>query len=422
MIPQTLLLLGVSNDTRTALEYAKRTGVHTIVTDYNPPERCPEKLLADEYWMIDLKDMDALEAKCREVGVNGVYAGNNEFCLDRVKELTHRLGLPFYASEDGWDCARDKALFKEACIRAGVNVPRRYPLSRAMEDSVLTQVEYPVIVKPVDACASRGISICQDEEQLRAGYQLALENSQSGDIIVEDFITGQEMTVNYCIEDGEAKLLSIIEIHACTMDGKRTFFGACTNRCSFLEDFLEKADPGIRRLLKDLGCRNGHVFVQGIKRGRKYYFFEMGYRLDGLGTWIIEDSIYGCNSLEKMVDLALGRPIAEYWTKKSIDIGSKTGLTYLMGSRTGKIEHIEGLDEVLSVDGVHLAFQRFHEGEMQSYTSSMLQAAFLFIILAENPVQSVEKLRYINETLHMKDENGREMLLPFLDYDALLNE
>ena len=71
---QKLLLLGTSTDTRYALAYAGELGVRTIVTDYRPAEQCEEKRAADEYWMIDVKDMDALERKCRDEKVTGVYA------------------------------------------------------------------------------------------------------------------------------------------------------------------------------------------------------------------------------------------------------------------------------------------------------------------------------------------------------------
>ena len=100
--------MGVSSDTIDVLQYAKKLDVYTIITDYRPVEICKEKEMADEYWMIDLKDLDALEEKSRAEEVEAVYAGNNEFCLDQTRKLCARLGLPFYASEEGWLCSRDK--------------------------------------------------------------------------------------------------------------------------------------------------------------------------------------------------------------------------------------------------------------------------------------------------------------------------
>ena len=55
-----LLMLGTSYGTGLMLDYAKSQGVHTIVTDYLEPEHSPGKLIADEYWMINTGDLDAL--------------------------------------------------------------------------------------------------------------------------------------------------------------------------------------------------------------------------------------------------------------------------------------------------------------------------------------------------------------------------
>ena len=79
-----LLMLGTSYGTCEMLRYAKSIGVHTIVTDYNEPEHSLGKQISDEYWMINTGDLDTLEAKCREEGVNAVVCGISEFNLADV--------------------------------------------------------------------------------------------------------------------------------------------------------------------------------------------------------------------------------------------------------------------------------------------------------------------------------------------------
>ena len=56
-----LLFMGSSTGTKEALIYAKSLAVYTIITDYNPPEKNLLKMLADEYWMIDVADLVTLE-------------------------------------------------------------------------------------------------------------------------------------------------------------------------------------------------------------------------------------------------------------------------------------------------------------------------------------------------------------------------
>ena len=81
MKQQKLLMLGTSKASCEMIEYAKSQGIFTIVTDYLQPEDSPAKLIADEYWMISCGDFDALEAKCRAEGVNGIVSGISTFCI-----------------------------------------------------------------------------------------------------------------------------------------------------------------------------------------------------------------------------------------------------------------------------------------------------------------------------------------------------
>lgn len=76
------------------IEYAKRQGVYTIVTDYLEPDKSTAKLISDEYWMINTGDIDALERKCRQESVTSVICGVSEFNLEMTMELCKRLGLP----------------------------------------------------------------------------------------------------------------------------------------------------------------------------------------------------------------------------------------------------------------------------------------------------------------------------------------
>ena len=101
-----LLVLGTSLGSIEIVETAGEMGYYTIVTDNLNPDRSPAKKVADEYWMNSTNELDLLEKRCREEKVNAIFAGISEFNLDRVKNLTERLGLPCYIEEAAWKYAR----------------------------------------------------------------------------------------------------------------------------------------------------------------------------------------------------------------------------------------------------------------------------------------------------------------------------
>lgn len=424
---QKLLLLGTSTDTKYALKYAKELGVWTIVTDYRPAEQCEEKRAADEYWMEDVKDVDALERKCRAENVTAVYAGNNEFCLDQTKELCKRLGLPFYASEEGWMAARNKKKFKQHCIACGLDVSKQYMLTEEFRPQDLELIRYPVIVKPADADASRGLSLCRTQEELFPAYEKALQNSPSKNVVVEDYTDGIGGGMDFMVEDGEPVLISIDSSLEMPFGGRDVFvFSPERQKLPYEAEYVAMA-PKIRALFKRMGCKNGHIFLQFIrtKEGR-FVFNEMGYRVDGVGYWTLQETMFGYSSVKRMVDLALGRPFPRDWKAKlpSVRTTEQTGpigAVYFIYAMPGKIVSISGLDLIEKEDGLTVVMDRYRVGDEIMETYSMVQMAYYITILADNPRGIVKKVKWINDILKVCDATGRNLLVPYEDYDCILS-
>lgn len=417
--------MGVSTDTRYVLEYAREINVWTIVTDYRSPEKCREKELADEYWMLDVKNVDELEKQCRKERVTAVYAGNNEFCLDQTKELCRRLGLPFYASEEGWASARNKKRFKQHCLACGLDVPKQYALTEAFSSQDLEAIRYPVIVKPADASASRGLSLCRTQEELFPAYEKALQNSPSGNVVVEDYIDGEDGGMDFMVKDGKPYLVNIDSGLDMLFGGRRVFvFCVERQKLPYQNEYAGMA-PKIEKLFRRMGCQNGHIFLQfrRTKEGR-FYFNEMGYRIDGVGYWTLHESMFGYNSVKRMTDLALGRPFPENWEERLPSVRrkeqtGKIGAVYFLYARPGKIASISGLDLIRKTEGLSVIMDRYSVGDEIRETLSMVQMAYFITILADNPQQIADRVRWINEILCVCDAEGKNLLIPYEEYDRI---
>ena len=65
-----LLILGANPETADLVRIAKKMGVYTIVTDYNP--NAPAKKVADKSYNVNGVDVDALEKLARDEQVDGL--------------------------------------------------------------------------------------------------------------------------------------------------------------------------------------------------------------------------------------------------------------------------------------------------------------------------------------------------------------
>lgn len=410
---ERLLILGNSLGTREAVLYAKSRGVFTIVTDFFPVEVNREKQLADAYWMIDVKDIDRLEKWCRKEGITGIFAASSEFCLDAERKLCARLDLPFYASEKGWEASRNKGLFKAYCNECGLETPVQYQITLPLTKEQAQEISYPVIVKPADNCAQRGLSLCRDQEELTEGYQKALRASPGGNVVVEEYVEGEEFAAFYFLRNGKAHLVMFGEAVKPVIN-ERENLGILFYRSRYHEDFCKTEDLKIQRLFQLLDCKEGNCYLQLIRREGRYYYLELGYRLDAVGSWTVLSQLNGFHSVKEMVDLALRiAPERELPEALSWDPEAKTGCSCIIWSRPGKIAKISGVEEARAMEGVVMLIQHFSEGEEVLKTDSLLQTAFFVNIIAGSSEDLKEKIRKVCETLSMRDGKGTEMLISY---------
>lgn len=418
---EKLLLLGVDTSTKYALEYANSLeNVKTIVTDYHSSRNKEIKQMADESWQIDLKDIDFLEQRCREEGITGIYAGNSEFCLDQAKKLTQRLGLPFYASDEAWACSRDKLRFKKHCIECGLDVPRLYQLQKPFSPEILESIQYPVIVKPTDSCAQQGLSICYDQKELFRAYDKALEKSNCKRVVVEEYVNGKECAFAYIVVNGVPYFESITDQFPILYGGRNFFIFDNLRKCH-QNDHAGKMAEQAKSVLNHMNVWNGSALLQAIQKDEKFYFLEFAHRLDGVFSWVPIKQIQGTNKLEVMVDFALGKNVLQRVKVLTQGNIKESVAVYFPLCNPGKIRKIVGLDEIKTMDGIEVNFERFHKGDEVQKTDSMLQLAYFISIIADDLKQMAEKVRKINETLHIYDENGKEMIRYFDDYDTIIN-
>ncbi len=419
---EKLLFLGVEPSTELALSYAKKTGVYTIISDFRPVDSAPVKKNADEVWTIDVRDVTTLEAACRKSGITGVYACNNDFCIDRAKDLSERLFGSYYIPEDMWKCANDKTQFKSQCIRAGLDVPQIYEITYPLIPEQYNKLRFPVVVKPSDSNSSQGFTICRDSSEFESAYEYALQYSSNRRIVVEEYIEGDECMLEFCFYEGRAYQTAFSHLYKQQNDGRLvTVIPVHRADTECYKEYKETIYDNVMNMFYNMHCRNGVGFIQAIYHNHKFYFLEFACRLDGVGSWATERMLRSCSRIDYMVDLLLHRDMKK-WEKGIIaltDLSDFNGAEYLIPLKPGKVVSIEGLEKVRNMERVRVLLERFHEGDISGDGRSMYQYAYYIAIGAKSLSETKEMIKVINETLHIYDENGKEMLDKLHDYNIL---
>jgi biotin carboxylase len=248
MKKKRLLILGGLSQQNEIIKDAQKNGCHVIVVDYLTDS--PGKKIADESYLISITDVDAIVNLCKEKGIDGVM----NYCIDPgqkpYQQICEKLGLPCYGTKQQFDILTNKDLFKESCVKYGVGVIQGKTISETFNETDLTDIVYPVIVKPSDGRASKGISKCNNFSELQNAITYALSFSERKTVNIEKFTKKPELCAKYFVCDGEIYLTALSDTHTHFENGNRVYICGKTYPSRYLQEFKETADIKLRDMIK----------------------------------------------------------------------------------------------------------------------------------------------------------------------------
>ncbi|MBR2812920.1 MAG: hypothetical protein IKD69_16215, partial [Solobacterium sp.] len=150
-----LLVLAGTEVNRKLVETARTMGIYTIVADNSPDSPC--KKIADESHLISIMDVDGIVQLCRKEHIDGIANFCNDPAAKSVQQVSEIMGYPSVGTYEQVMTFSDKIRFKAACRKHGIDIIDEF----TEEDAAAGRIEYPVMVKPVDARGSAGTVVCR---------------------------------------------------------------------------------------------------------------------------------------------------------------------------------------------------------------------------------------------------------------------
>lgn len=410
-----IVVLGSDYFTLPVVKTAREMGHYVIVTDLM--ESSPSKEAANEAWMISTADIDSLDSQCRENSIDAVICGASDFNVGNLRKLCKRLGVPLYCeNERAWETSRNKYLFKQACIKNGVPVAADFSFVGNLSEDLRKQIRYPVVVKPVDLSGNRGISFCENEQELLEAIRLVREMSEHTEIVVERMLHGTEHHVNYAVQNGQAQLVSFAETnHAHDQASNIYSFEKTSSR--LLKQYLMEVNEPLKKTFAEIGCTEGIVWVDTIRDedDGKFYVLEMGYRFAAaLATCPVVEKVSGFNPIRWMIESSLG--ISHMGVSAPLEqtrrFQGSAGLLHMWVKKNGKISRIEGLDILSHMENVFVDMPKREGATVRAFS-----CIALISFHASDCEEMISTMRSINESFKVFDEEGNNIVIYYEDYE-----
>lgn len=402
-----LLILGAYHSETEILKTARELGAYTIVTDNHTDwTQAPAKFEADEAWDISWTDMDTLKNQCEESGVDGVMAGFSERRICSAQRLSAIIGKPFYADGVDLGVICDKLRFKQACVDSGVSVPQKYVYGQP--------VTYPVIVKPADNGGSRGITVCHDDDQLQKAYELAMSYSDKGEVVIEQYITADEVMVYFTVHNGVAELSAMCDRYMHRFDKNITqlpvgYYFPSKYLNTFIVHNLEK----YKTLSQNMGIRDGLIAFQAFAVGDDVIPFDPTYRLDGTMAYHITQHRNGINDAKMLITKSLTGSMGDdaAITAAARPAFDKPAFELPVLLTKGEIARISGMDAVKEMDEVVFIQQEIFAGDVMEKKADFSQILCRIHLCADDDGKLGAAVEKVYGLLDVRDTNGNDMII-----------
>ena len=319
-----LAIIGASYLQRPLVEKAKEMGLYTICFAWAEGAVCRD--LVDEFYPISIVDKEEILKVCQEKQINGICTIASDVAAPTVAYVAEKMGLVANSYQSAIT-AYNKNAMREAFTKAEVQCP----LFTCVEscdnitlDSIKQQLNLPLIVKPADRSGSLGVAKITDWEELKSAIDFALDCSFKKQVMVEEFIDGREISVEFISYKGIHYPLQITDkVTTCAPH----FVELEHHQPSTLsEEKFEEIYKITEKALNALGITNGasHSEYKITEEG-KVYVIEIGGRMGGdfIGSDLVQLST-GYDFVKGVIDVALG-----LFTEPKITESNYSGVYFL---------------------------------------------------------------------------------------------
>lgn len=307
-----LLILGGDHFTIPVVEAAHKQGYYVITCDYLPDNVAHR--YSDEFANFSTIDKEGILAWAKKNPIDGVVTFTDSGVVTTAY-LQDRLGLPRIGPLESVEILQNKARFRQFLTDNGFTVPKAKGFSRK-EDALASKKFFslPIIVKPVDAAGSKGVTKVSEWDQLEAAIDWAIQYSFSGDFIIESFIEKQGCSSDSdCFSvDGQFKFISF---SAQRFDEKAAgeYTPAAYSWPSTLgKDVEEELSKELQRLISLLGMRTTVYNVETrVGTDGKAYIMEVSPRGGGNRLSEMMRLATGVDMITGAVRAAVGDPVLD---------------------------------------------------------------------------------------------------------------
>ncbi len=342
-----IMILGASILQLPAIKKAKEMGFDVIAVDMNP-EAIGFKVSGIKKEIISTIDIPAIIEAAERHQIDGIMTLATDMPIRSVAAVAREMNLVGIDEETALK-ATNKIEMRKALQLGGVPIPKFFKVSNENEyKEAVKQFTVPFIVKPADSSGSRGIFEVVDitnHELVKNAYEYCKPYSKVGDVIVEEYMIGPEVSVETLTVDGVCHVIQITD--KLTTGAPHYVEMGHSQPTRLNKKIADKISEVAKAANNAIGIKNGPSHTEIIITSEGPKIVELGARLggDNITTHLVPLST-GVDMVECCIKIAVGEKpdIVKKWNKGS-------AIRYFK-QHAGIVDSIKGLEKAKKIEGI----------------------------------------------------------------------
>lgn len=302
-----LLLLGGDATLLPVIEAAHKRGYYVITCDYLP-ENIAHKY-SDEFINHSTTDKEEILEWAQENQIDGVLTFTDSGVLTAAY-ICEKMNLACLGSYKAIEIIQNKDMFRRFLKDNGCNVPEFFQYSSWNEiEKDIDILPYPVMIKPVDAAGSKGVTKVLSKNELKQAYDYATRFSiKRLEVIIEQFIDpiGPQIHGDVFVQNGRV-IFHYLGDHHFDMSINNLVPVSTTWPSTHSDDEIQKVLEQIQMFVTKVGFQNGCMNIESRidKNDENAYLIDVGARSGGNYTPFVIHRATGFDFVETMLDFSM---------------------------------------------------------------------------------------------------------------------
>lgn len=385
---QKVLILGVASVQMDAILELKKMGYETYACAM--ANDGPGAEVADHFDQINILDKEALINHIEKNGISLVYSVGSDLAMPVASFISEQLQMPHFVSEKTARICNNKNLMRTTL---GNNFKGNVKFQVISSEVDKLDLSFPFIVKPADSQGQRGVKLVNSQDEYIESYKAAKKYSRSGLVIIEQYISGPELSVNGYLIDGKVKFLI-----ASDRDTWPEYTGLIHKHIVPTDNLTSEASNILVGIIesacKRLEILNGPVYTQMKLEKGIPYIIEITPRLDGCHMWSILQYYTGVNLLKLTFEHLLNNDCSEL-KKRYKEFSEGYVLEFICQEPNTNADYSVFQDEIKNS---LTSFNYYEQGQMIRPVNGIYDKIGYFIYNNKKNIDSLNNDKYISNS------------------------